>query len=229
MKNRKIKLFNFNLTFSDLFFLYQQISLKKSFLRSTHNLFLKKNINIKGKIADLGSGNNYEYHKYIKKKKLKVDRFDFHKVDKDSLTVNLEKKFSFKKKYEYILLFNVMEHILNKENLIASISKNLKKKGKLEIFVPFMFRFHSDPNDFIRPTHTYLINLLKKNGFKVQTTLIAVGPMSVILEILFKYLKLNILKFLVSILLISINKLFNLFSKDFKNYYCGTHCSCTKK
>jgi len=92
-----------------------------------------------------------------------------------------------------------------------------------------MFRFHSDPNDFIRPTHTYLINLLKKNGFKVQTTLIAVGPMSVILEILFKYLKLNILKFLVSILLISINKLFNLFSKDFKNYYCGTHCSCTKK
>ena len=228
MKDKKIKIFNFNLTFSDLFFLYQQISSKKSFLRSTHNLFLKKNINIKGSIADLGSGNNYEYHKYIKDKKVKVDRFDFHKVDKESFRVNLEKKFTFKKKYECILIFNVMEHILNNENLINSISKNLKKKGKLEIFVPFMFRFHSDPNDFFRPTHTYLINLLEKNGFKVQTNLIAVGPMSVILEILFKYLKLDILKFFVSILFILLNKFFNLFSKDFKNYYCGVHCSCIK-
>ena len=122
-----------------------------------------------------------------------------------------------------------MEHILNYENLITSISKNLKIKGKLEIFVPFMFRFHSDPNDFIRPTHTHLINLLEKNGFKVQTNLIAVGPMSVILEILFKYLKLDILKFFVSILFILLNKFFNFFSKDFKNYYCGTHCSCIKK
>ena len=30
------------------------------------------------------------------------------------------------------------------------------------------------------------------------------------------------------ILLISINFIFKLFSKDFINYYCGIHCSCKK-
>ena len=229
MKNKKINIFNINLNFSDLIFLYKQIILKKSFLRSTHNLFLKKKINIKGKSADLGSGNNFEYHKYIIKTKHTIDRFDFHKVDKKSFKLNLEKKLNLKKKYECIILFNVMEHIFDKENLVYSISKSLKKRGKLEIFVPFMFRYHSDPNDYIRPTHTYLINLLEKNGFNVKSTLIAVGPMPVILEILFKYLKFDILKFFVSVLFLFINKFFNFFSKDFQNYYCGTHCSCTKK
>lgn len=228
MKNKKIKIFNFHFTFSDLSFLYQQITSKKSFLRSTHNFFLKKNINIKGSIADLGAGKNYEYHKYIKDKKVKVDRFDFHKVDKESFKVDLEKKFTFKKKYECILMFNVMEHIFNNKNLINSISKNLKKKGKLEIFVPFMFRYHSDPNDFIRPTHTYLISLLEKNGFKVETTLICTGQMMVIFEILIKYLKFFPLKFLFSIIFIFLNNIFKLFSKDFKNYYSGIHCSCIK-
>ncbi len=229
MKNKKIEIFNIKLTSTDLIFLYKQISLSKSFLRSTHNLFLKKKINIKGKIADLGAGNKNNYHNLIKNKKVNVDCYDLHKTNEKSFTIDLEKKFSLKRKYQNILLFNVMEHIYNKEDLLKSISKNLKKKGKLEIFVPFMFRFHSDPNDFIRPTHTYLVKFLEENGFKVNTTLIATGPMLVILEIIFKYLKLDILKFLISILFISLNKLFQLFSKDFKNYYCGTHCSCTKK
>ena len=142
--------------------------------------------------------------------------------------LDLEKKFKLKNNYNNILLFNVLEHIFDGKTLLNSIKKNLKKEGKLNLFVPFMFRFHSDPNDFMRPTHSYLKKILEQNGFKVQITLIAVGPMVVILEILFKYLKLNIFKLLFSVLFISLNKFFNYFSKDFKNYYCGTHCSCTK-
>ena len=70
--------------------------------------------------------------------------------------VNLEKKFILKKKYENILLFNVLEHVENKDVLIKSIYKSLKKGGRLELFVPFMYRFHGDPNDYYRFTHLYL-------------------------------------------------------------------------
>ncbi len=228
MKKNNLDIFNINLTFSDLSFLYNQISLNRSFMRASHNLFLKKKLNIKGLTADLGSGINNDYYNYISKNRLKVDQYDFHKIDKKAFVLDLEKKFKLKNNYNNILLFNVLEHIFDGKTLLNSIKKNLKKEGKLNLFVPFMFRFHSDPNDFMRPTHSYLKKILEQNGFKVQITLIAVGPMVVILEILFKYLKLNIFKLLFSVLFISLNKFFNYFSKDFKNYYCGTHCSCTK-
>ena len=56
MKKKNLNLFNIRLTISDLIFLYKQISLKKSLMRATHNLYLKKSINVKGNIADLGAG-----------------------------------------------------------------------------------------------------------------------------------------------------------------------------
>lgn len=228
MKNKTIKIFNYNLNFSDLFFLYHQISKKNSFLRSTHNLFLKKDINIKGSVADLGSGKKNDYYKLISNKKNKIDKYDFYKVSNYTHKINLEKKFKLKKKYDTIILFNVFEHIYNRKNLISSINKNLKKSGKLEFFVPFMYKFHSDPNDYVRPTHEYLKKILKENGFRVNLTLIGTGQMIVILEILFQHLKLSFIKFFFAIFFLLLNKFFNLFSKDFSAYYCGIHCSCIK-
>ena len=113
-----------------------------------------------------------------------------------------------KKNYNHLILFNVFEHIYNSDNLISSISKSLKGGQKLEIFVPFMYRFHADPNDFLRPTYSYLQTLLKSNGFKVQVTLIGTGQMIVILQILFKYFKFGPLKYLFSILFMILNNIF---------------------
>ena len=225
---KKINYFNITLSLKDISFLFGQINLKKSFLRSTHYLFLKKFIGVKGDVADLGSGKKNDYHQLISNKKNLIDRYDFHKRSNNVYKINLENKFRLKKKYNHIILFNVFEHIYNSKNLISSINKSLKKSGKLEIFVPFMFKFHNDPEDFLRPTHSYLEKMLKKNGFKVKTTLIGTGQMVVILEILFHYLKFKSVKFLFSIIFLLLNKILNLFSKDFKNYYCGVHCSCIK-
>ena len=121
-----------------------------------------------------------------------------------------------------------MEHIYNKNMLIKSINKSLKKNGRLELFIPFMYRFHGDPDDYVRLTHVYLEKFLRLNGFKVSTTLIATGQMNVVSEILFKYFKNSILKFLFSNILTILNKIFYYVSKDFRNYYCGVHCSCIK-
>ena len=228
LKKKNLNLFNIRLTISDLIFFYKQISFKKSLMRATHNLYLEKSINVKGNIADLGAGKHNAYYEYIDADKKKLDRYDFYKIDSRSNVLDLEKKFKLKKKYDHIILFNVLEHIYNSEKLILSINKNLKKNGKLEIFVPFMFRYHSDPNDFIRPTHSYLTKLLRKKGFKVKNTLIGVGQMVVILEIIFQHLKIVPIKFLITIVFLFLNKFFDLFSKDFKNYYCGIHCSCVK-
>ena len=228
METNNIHFFNISLKLRDQIFLFKQIIKGNSYMRSTHNLFLKKKINIKQPVANIGSGKKNEYIQFICKDKSLVKNYDFFNLDKSVTRLDLEKKFTFKKKFRSIILFNVLEHIYNKDLLIKSINKSLIKGGRLELFIPFMFRYHDDPKDYQRLTHTYLIKFLKENGFKTQVTLIATGQASVISEILFKYLKLSIIKYPFAILLILINLIFKFFSKDFINYYCGIHCSCKK-
>ncbi len=228
MEKNKIQLFNISLKLSDQKFFFNQVMRGKSYMRATHNLFLKKNIKIKHQTANIGSGKKSEYIEYICEDKTLIKNYDFFKIGENVTRINLEKSFTLKKKFKSIILFNVLEHIYNKEQLIKSINKSLRKGGKFELFIPFMFRYHDDPNDYHRMTHTYLKKFLKDNGFKSKITLIATGQANVILEILFKYLKLKIIKYPFAILFILINYIFEFFSKDFINYYCGIHCSCIK-
>lgn len=225
---KNIKLFNIGLNLNDQLFLFNQLLKGKSFMRATHNLFLNKNIKINSLTADLGSGTDPDYKQYIFKNIDLCINFDFYKTNQKTESINLEKKFKLKKNYKNIFLFNVLEHVYNNNLLLDSISKNLKKGGRLELFVPFMYKFHSDPNDYSRYTHQYLNKILIEKGFKVQTTLIAVGQFNVIFEILQKYIKLKFLKYFFSIFFLVINNIFRVFSKDFSNYYCGIHCSCIK-
>ncbi len=125
-------------------------------------------------------------------------------------------------------MFNVLEHVENYEKLISEIFRILKPGGKFEIFVPFMHRYHEDPKDIFRPTHSYLNKCLEKNNFKVDVSLIGVGPFAVISEILLKYFKINFIKKFFIIIFLILNKITKIFSKDYNTFYLGIHCSCKK-
>ena len=132
------------------------------------------------------------------------------------------------KKYDTIILFNTLEHIYNYKNLISEISRILKDKGKLEIFVPFLIGYHPDPNDVFRPTHNYLEKILKEYRFSNETNLVGVGPFMVSYQMIYRYLKFSVIKLFFFIIAIILDKLVSLFSKDSSTYYCGTHISSTK-
>jgi SAM-dependent methyltransferase len=225
----KLNHYNINFDYSDFAALYKIISLNKSIMRITHNLFLRKK-KISGRIANVGSGANIDIKNVFKEVNGKIYNYDYFKYNKNVTRINLEKKIHLSKnKFDFIILFNVLEHIENYKNLINNLKKCLRKKGTLEIFVPFMFRFHEDPKDYFRPTHFYLQKLLsEKNFFSIKTTLIAAGPMMTVLEILFKYLKFKIVKMIFLFFFIILDKIFFKFSKDYLNYYCGVHVSCKR-
>ena len=224
-----INFYNLSLNFSNFLNTYKSVQANLSIMRITHNFFLNK-IQLNGKIANIGSGKNIYIHKFFKKFSGSLYSYDFYKLNKDIIKINLEKRFVIKNgKFDCIILFNVLEHINNYKNLISSLKLNLKSKGRLEIFVPFMFRYHKDPKDIFRPTHYYLNELLKSNGFKTKITLINAGPIMVILEILFKYLKFSSIKLFLLFIFLIFDKIFLKFSKDYLNYYSGTHISCIKK
>lgn len=200
---------------------------KKSPLRVMHNFFLRDLI-IKGSTLDLGAGKNASYMKFMQIKESSIKTVDF--FNESEIKMDLEKELNLKNhKYDTIILFNTLEHINNYKFLISQIYATLKQNGKFEIFVPFLIGYHPDPNDVFRPTHKYLMNILKENGFVGETHLIGAGPFMTSFQILHRYLKFSLIKLFFFIIVITLDKLASVFSKDYWTYYCGTHISATKK
>ena len=229
LNNTFMKVNYYNLSILDFFKIFSKISRGKSLMRINHEMFLKK-ITLKGNIANIGAGTNYQdFCKLFKSFKGKIIHYDFFKLHEDIIKINLEKKFKLKdNKFDVIILFNVLEHIKNYKTLLTSLKVSTVKGKRLEIFVPFMFRYHKDPFDFFRPTHFYLNQILLDSGFKNRITLIGDGPAYVILEIIFRHLKFATIKFIFFIIFYFFDKILKFFLKDYFNYYCGFHISCKK-
>jgi len=226
----KLNFVNFPISFSSIKHSCKLLIKNKSPIRIFHNYFLKK-IKLKGYTIDLGCGTHSSYFNFMKNKSTKVFFADKYKnKNKNHFQIDLEKKLKFKNnKFDNVILFNVLEHVTNYELLINEIFRITKKNGKLELFVPFMHRYHPDPEDIFRPTHFYLNSILKKAGFKVEIFLIGVGPCAVVSEILIKYFKFKIFKIFFFQLFLILNLLIKLFSKDYYSYYNGIHCTCIKR
>ena len=229
-KKLNLKNSHFPISFNSVIHLIKLIYNNKSPVRIFHNYFLKK-IEIKGKTIDLGSGNHSSYLNHLTDNSDQI--FFADKIEKNIenyYQVDLEKKLNFdNNKFDTVLLFNVLEHVYNYKHLISEIHRIIKKGGKLEIFVPFMHRYHQDPEDIFRPTHFYLNSLLSEAGFQVETQLIGVGPLSVFSEIILKYFKFKILKVVFLIIFLLLDKIIQIFSKDYNTYYNGIHCTCIKE
>ena len=227
---KEISNFNFPINFKSFLHLIKLIYKNKSPIRIFHNYFLK-NIFIEGKTIDLGCGNHSSYLNFLKKRNTEFFFADKdQKIQKNYYQVDLEKKLSIKDEvFDTVLFFNVLEHLYNYKNILNEINRILKKNGKLELFVPFMHRYHEDPKDVFRPTHAYLKKLLNEAGFEVKIYLIGVGPLSVCSEILLKYAKFKFLKVLLLIIFILLDKIIKIFSKDHNSFYSGIHCTCEKK
>ena len=228
--NNKIHHSKLNLNFKNIKDVIKLCFKKKSPIRIFHNIYLQ-NIETKGVTVDLGSGRHSSYLNSIKTKHNKIFFADkIYNNSENLLNIDLEEKLRIPdNKFDTVLLFNVLEHIENYKNLIFEISRITKRDGNIEIFVPFMHRYHEDPKDYIRPTHKYLEQIILENGLKIEKlVLIGVGPLSVISEIILKYLKFNIIKIPAFFILILLDNIIKHFSKDYKDYYLGVHCSCKK-
>jgi SAM-dependent methyltransferase len=219
------------INFKSIFHVYTELKKGRSILRLIHNYFLNK-ITINEKILDIGSKSYYSAYEFIKKNdNCEVTFLDNYSHDnkKNLIKMNLEEKLLIENSsYDTIILFNVIEHIENYKQLIGEINRILKNSGKLELFVPFLFRYHEDPKDYVRLTHYYLKKILEKNNFKVQLTLIGSGPFTVCMEIISKYLFFTAIKTVFFILFTYLDKLIFIIKKKIFVHYLGIHCSCSK-
>jgi glycosyltransferase involved in cell wall biosynthesis len=172
----------------------REISRGKDTNRTLTNLALAQTECV-GSILDIGGGKGRASHyRFIRLNKWnKVTSLDIDPSTAPDIVLNLEEeKIPAKdESYDYVFLFNVLEHLNHRKEVLAEIRRVLKSvrsdgavkkyaddsSGKLIGVIPFLVNVHPDPNDYVRLTEQGLRELFNEAGFsKVEIRAVVRGP-----------------------------------------------------
>jgi len=150
-----------------------------------------KKFSFKGDCIEFGankkiSRNFLEYNS----KNYKTTYSNIINKENDFLILNLEKKIKHKKKYDNVIIFNVLEHLSDLDIPMKNIHNLLKKKGRILGSTPFIYRVHGAPKDYSRYTKEYLKKVLKDKKFiKLEIFELGIGPFLASFSLLRGYFK----------------------------------------
>ncbi len=201
----------FNLIFSN-----------KSILRIFQQEIFKE-FQIQGDVIEFGASSEiYKNFCNSNSENCNITYSNIDSSNEEFLNIDLQKDNSFEIRYDFAVIFNVLEHVLNPNLAIKNLSKILKKNGKIIGSTPFLFRVHGAPKDYSRFTKDHLIELLKSCNFKdIEIIELGTGPFLACISLLRSYLKyLPILYQLLVLFALVFDKLIKLFIKtDPKKIY----------
>ena len=201
----------FNLIFSN-----------KSILRIFQKEIFKE-FKIEGDVIEFGaSSETYKNFCNSHSENCNITYSNIDSSNEEFLNIDLQKDNSIDIRYDFAVIFNVLEHVLNPNLAIKNLSKILKKNGKIIGSTPFLFRVHGAPKDYSRFTKDHLIELLKSNNFKnIEIIELGTGPFLACISLLRSYLKyLPIIYQLLILFALVFDKLIKLFLKtDPKKIY----------
>lgn len=201
-----------------------------SLLRAYEN-DLVSTLTLSGRGIDLGAkSKDAKYYEFMDMTNVRqMDFVDFFHSGNGVIQVDLEKPFPIEDGlYDFVLMFNVMEHIYDYQNLIAESRRILSDTGVIHGIVPLMWHFHADPNDYFRFTWQALERILQNNGFGQPTIKpIACGPFKVAASQVGHVVRLRPLRLMLYMAGISVDKVFSRISSGAENfamaYYFSAH------
>lgn len=146
-----------------------------SIMRTLMNQLIEKK-KFKGKLIDIGGGENCNYRKILKNTNYTSVNID-RNIYPDFL-IKVNEKIPIKdNSFDICLMFNVLEHIYDWNFIFGEVKRLLKGNGKIYLIIPFLYPIHAAPNDYIRVTSSYLKIFLDKNQFSnIKIYPITYGP-----------------------------------------------------
>ena len=210
--------------------LRKECLLGKSLLRTLHNLHLSKIKKFEGHGIDFGSDGTSSYYRFINLEKEKMTFVDLYKNNDKTISVDFENDFDFsEQKFDFALLFNILEHIYNHKKFLKNVNNSIVDGGRIEGFVPFLHHFHGDPNDYFRYTHTTIRKLLEESNFQdIEITKIGIGGFTVCASLISRILKFKNLVFLSWLISLNLDKLLSKVWKTNRDIYTGISFSAKK-
>lgn len=173
-------------------------------------------IQVKGDVLDIGGGERASYRKYLKNcnyKSLNIDE----KIKPDFLIKPNEKFPISSNTFDICLMFNLLEHVYNWDNIFLEADRVLKNGGDILILIPFLYPIHGAPNDYKRVTDQYLKEYLIKRGYtSILINKFSYGPFSTSQLVGLNHKKLNCFLRRLSVTLDKIYQI--LFREQFKRY-----------
>jgi SAM-dependent methyltransferase len=94
--------------------------------------------------------------------------------------------------FDGVISTQVFEHVPNTRALIAEIHRVIKPGGGLVVSLPFMWQEHEEPYDFSRFTSFGITELLKQNGFEIESIVKDVGAIESLAVVLNVYIAYNL-------------------------------------
>ncbi len=175
------------------YFIFLKLVLKNNSLLRVLQIYECLNIDLQGISLEFGATSNRDktFSNFV------MGKSKFHYSNKisnkkmDIFYSDLTKKLKIPtKKYNNILLFNVLEHLPEYKFAFLEIYKILKKKGSLIGSTPFIYQIHAAPKDYFRFSKQFFELNLKKYKFKkVKVKSLGFGPFTASYSLLFPYLK----------------------------------------
>ena len=178
---------------------------------------------IYGDCIEFGSNDNLKKN-FMKpySKDYKITYSNLNPNNQDIIKIDLEQNLDHEKTYDYIVVFNVLEHLSDYKRAFKNFKDLLKKDGKIIGSTPFLFRVHAAPKDYVRFTNQYLEKILKENDFQeIRIEELGTGPFLSSVALLRSYLKyIPIFYQILLIIAVMIDKLLKIFMKtDPKKIY----------
>ncbi|MCB9805877.1 methyltransferase domain-containing protein [Candidatus Nomurabacteria bacterium] len=139
----------------------------KTILRTKMHQALET-FSISGEVVDVGGGRSPEYFKHFKSTtNANVTPVDLSLKNQEGITLDLETdNLPFDDdSTDFVLMFNLLEHIYNYRHVVGETYRILKTSGQLIGFVPFLIQYHPDPHDYFRYTKESLRKILKEAGY----------------------------------------------------------------
>lgn len=134
-----------------------------------------------GRVLDVGGDGRASYWRFLKRARWhKMTTLDIDPKGKPDFLVDLEEgSLPFPDThFDTVLLCNVLEHVHNREQLLRSLRRVLKRDGTLLGIVPFLVGVHPSPHDYTRLTGEGLTELFKMAGFSnVAVSPVGRGPL----------------------------------------------------
>lgn len=154
------------------------------------NSVLEASKHAKGKLIDVGCGEKPFLHVFTKiKSYIGIDMPTTLHINKEIDAFSSGTSIAFKdKSFDTVLTTSVIEHVQKPQKMFDEMYRVLRKNGYLILTTPFQYGLHEQPNDYFRYTKYSLRLMAEKSGFKIVYIKPIGGMLTIIAQLISKYI-----------------------------------------